>query len=263
MPPEKKSSVQDFFDNLPDEDKQEADILDSGAPKTADDAAKGDKGDDTDDEKGGHKNRKHRRLEAALEREKEARIAAEARANALSENGGTRETRKDIDTRLTRVFGDTDDAKAASQLFQELLDDAAQKGKDEALREMKDSRERERKEQVQFETFIDTQLESIEDEFNVDVTSNAPAAKKARREFLEMVQKLSPKDESGTITGYADFGETWELYQDKRKTAEKPATADRQKDLAARSMERSNGGAPAAKKQATPGFFGWKNDLKL
>lgn len=260
MPPEdKNSAVDDFFKNLPTEDQAVADIFDEGKEVEAPADAATEKVEAENTPENGaesRKNRRHRRLEKQLEDEKAARIAAEARAQALS---GVRNTAKDetIDERLVRLYGA--DNEEAQRLHMELLRDFATKGKEEALREMEERQASKLKEQAEFESLIDTELEAIEDEFDVDVTSDAPAARKARREFLELVQKLSPKDQSGTITAYADFQETWELYQAR---APKPADATRSKELAARTMTKSGTGQPTPK-EPTPGFRGWMKDLHI
>lgn len=252
MPPEdRESAVQDFFDQLPQEDKEAADIF--GAAPEEQEPEK--EQTQQEPEKERRPNRQQRRESKQLQWEREQRIAAEARAKALEEAHQTAKS-ENVDERLLRLYG-AENIEAA-RLHQELLNDARNQGAEEAYRRMQESQEAARKEQEQFESLIDASLEDIEDQYDVDVTSDSPAARKARREFLELVQKLSPKDSAGNITAYADFSETWELYQAKR---EKP-TETRAKEVAARTMEKTAAGQPAPK-APTPGFRGWMKDLQI
>ena len=109
------------------------------------------------------------------------------------------------------------------------------------------------------ENYIDSQLEAIEDAYGVDITSETPQATKRRQEFLGLVEKLSPKGEGGIVTDYADFGTTYELYDETHK---EKIDNSRQKEIASRSMTRS-GSAKSAERTATPGFRGWERDYGL
>lgn len=248
------SAVQDFFENLPHEDKQEADIFGEGTEKP--ETSEKEETQQEPEKAAARPNRRERRYDKQLQWEREQRIAAEARAKAFEEARATAQN-ESVDERLVRLYG-AENVEAA-KLHQELLNDARATAEENAYRRIQAEQEAARKEQENFESFIDEELEGIEDDFNVDVTSDSPAARKARREFLELVQKLSPKDEQGNITAYADFAQTWELYQSKR---EKPADASRAKEIAARTMEKTQTGQPAPK-QPTPGFRGWQRDFNI
>jgi hypothetical protein len=253
---EKKSEVDELFDGLPSEDKKAADIFEAPekeAPK------------EEEKELEPRKNREFRRLEAKYQAERESSIALAERLKVLSETERFRQDLKtdDVPTDWLSIYGGTtpegqEQAKRAWKLQREMLDSVKQEAKEEALREIEEREVETKREQAKYESFIEDQLEAIEDEFNVDVTSDAPSARKARREFLEMVQKFSPKDEDGNISDYADFGATWGQYQATRK---KPDNS-KQKDLADRTMTPSGNGADQEKK-VTPGFRGWMKDLNV
>jgi hypothetical protein len=51
-----------------------------------------------------------------------------------------------------------------------------------------------------------------------------------------MMNKLSPKDENGNITAYADFGAAWDVLQSQK---EKPDNS-RNKEIASRGMAKSS-----------------------
>lgn len=222
-----QNELQDFLKELPNEDKNESNLFGENLEATAEQA----EGTETPAKEEPYKNRRHRRLESQLQTEREENI----RLKALAE--GRNEARQfaqenNVDERLLEMYGNTDEGKKAARLHMELLNDATSKGKDLALQELKEERAREADAQKKYETFIDSELEALEDEHGIDLTSDAPAARKLRREFLEAVQKLSPKDTDGTITNFADFGGVWDSFSEKRA---KPDNSRRQQ-IADRSM---------------------------
>lgn len=242
-----------FFNDLPQEDQQVADIFGEGEQPAAQAGAGATASEQGEEPR---KNRRHRRLETQLAAEKEARIAAEARAKALAEVG-PRAQEENVDERLVRMYGP--EHLEAAKLHMELLRDYGDRAKQEAIKEIEAGQVARASEVQKFEATISGELEGLEDEYDVDLTSDSPAARKARTEFLGLVQKLSPKNEDGSIAAYADFQETWELYQLKAKA---PATNQRAKEVAARSMEGGTTGQPAPK-APTPGFRGWMRDFNV
>lgn len=255
------NEIDKFFGDLPSQDKQVADIFNDKKPEESATEKVVDKNEDGESEP--HKNRRHRRLEEALQRERESNIALNERIKTLAEirEEGTKLNQGDIDARLIQVFGDSDVGKQIARNFSQVLSEETERAKREMLEEIESRQSQVVEEQKQYESFIDEQLEDLEDRHNVDLTSDAPQARKARREFLELVQNLSPKNESGELTDYADFDSTFSVYQ-KTRTEDKSETTNRQKEIAARSMQRSgsagnNGTTPP---QQTPGFRGWMKD---
>lgn len=206
------------------------------------------------------KNRHHRRLEQQLEREREARIAAEARNQAMIEMSAGK-TLNDIDPILTQLYGNEERGKEAALLHQKLLDSYAQRAEEKALEKFQSIQTEREQEVKQFENFIDSEFEEIEDSHNVDLTSNAPAARKARNEMLELLEKISPKDDNGNITEYADMSGVYEMYQLKH-AQEKGGASDRQKEVASRGMVKGDN-SPTPEKKPTPGMRGWETDYGL
>ncbi len=205
------------------------------------------------------KNRRHRRLESQLQEEREARIRAEALLEASSESTRFSRETGEVDPRFLAIYGDKPETHQAWKIQQEMLLDYKEQAKAEALDEIRNQQVVSQQQQREYESFIDSELEEIEDEFNIDVTSDAPAARKARREFLEMVHDASPKDENGEITAYADFPSVWEFYQLKQ-TKDKGSTRNR--EISSRTMARTNGASETAPK-ITPGFDGWRKDYGM
>ena len=249
------NEIDSFFSGLPSEDKKIADVFDTKVPEEG----KVEEVKETEEESDVRKNRRHRRLEEQLQRERESNIALNERLKVLAEVDRTiKETDGAIDPRLIRVFGTTEEAKEVARHFTDILAETKESAREEALQEMESQQKAQVEEQKSYESLIDLELEALEDQHNVDLTSDAPQARKARREFLEMIQSLSPKDEDGTITGYADFGSTFDIYQSKQT---KPDNT-RRKEIASISMEKSSnqGNQPT---RITPGFRGWETDYNI
>ncbi len=267
--PENKNEVDKFFEGLPSEEKQEADIFaepsaEQGQQQQA--PEQGEEGGTAGSSKEANeprKNRRHRRLEQQLQEERTARLIAEARAEGRSEaQRFSQETAADVPVKWLQMYGDTPESRQAWSLQKELFDDHAKKVREDTIKEIETRDAKAKQAEKEFEKFIEDELESIEDEFDIDLTSDAPAAKKARREFLEMVQSLSPKGDDGSITGYADFEQTWRIYDKQRGT--KAPDASRNKEIAARGMQRSGESASVPeKKERTRGFYGWQKDLNI
>ncbi len=191
------------------------------------------------------KNRHIRRVEAKLQAEREYNIAQAERIKVLTEmQQFDKDTEGDPD--IAKIYGtDTPEAREATRILQTSLQRMSKEAEERAVQRFQEIQESGARAQREAESFIDDELEALEESYNVDLTSDAPAARKARREFLQLVQKTSPKDEDGNIKDYADFDQVFDLY---RSSREKP-NASRNKDLAARSMVRS--GASDTTKVAT------------
>ncbi len=133
------------------------------------------------------------------------------------------------------LYGDDDKSQSAWKMQRQREDKLMQQAEERAYNRLRSDVDKEKQEEKQWSEYINEQFESIEDDHKVDLTSNAPSAQKTRKEFLELVQKLSPKDKDGNIESYADFGQTWEIYQSMQS---KPDNSQK-KSLASRSMAKS------------------------
>lgn len=260
MEPKKDSSVDDFFKNLPDEDKETADIFDEKKAVPLEETKKVE--DDIDPEKAPEsvKDRRHRRLEQRLQAERESNLVMAERLKNLSEmDRFAKDNGDEVDPRIAKMFNSDDIGKQNALVLSQVISENRQKAKEEALEEMDRKQVQAVEEQKKYESLIDNELESLEDEYNVDLTSDSPKARKARRELLELVERVSPKDESGEITGYADFGATYDMYR--KSKAEDKVDNSRREEIADRSMKRSSANSEVIPKR-TPGFNGWKQDIE-
>lgn len=136
----------------------------------------------------------------------------------------------------TTLYGDDDKAINAWKIQRQREDKLMQQAEERAYGRLRSDLDREKQEEKQWGEYINDQFEDIEDTHKIDLTSNAPSAQKTRKEFLGLVQKLSPKDKDGNIESYADFGQTWEIYQSMQS---KPDNSQR-KSIASRSMAKSS-----------------------
>jgi hypothetical protein len=253
-----QNSVDEFFSKLPDEDKKEADIFDEKPKETITPA----KVDDVDPEKVPEsiKDRRHRRLEQRLQAERESNIALTTRLQTLSEmDKFAKEHGDEVHPDIAKMFDSSDTGKENALRLSHALKSMKEEAKNEALKEVEERQTNLVKEQQEYENLIDNELESLEDAHNIDLTSDAPKARKTRREFLELVQQISPKDENGDIVSYADFGSTFDLYV-KTQTEEKTDNS-RKQEIASRSMQRS-GQTQGIPQKRSSGFDGWKQDLE-
>lgn len=251
----KPNEVEQFFEGLPEADNKVVDIFEE---PTAEVTATGPIGEA---EPTVRKNREHRRLERKMDEKDEMLKALNERVIELSKPKAP-EASTDMPAEWIALYGTTPESQAAWKMQQSLFNNFKESAKQEALQELQSQRDSEKAEQQKFESFIDTELETLEDTFNVDLTSNAPAARKTRREFLEMVEKLSPKDENGDISGYADFESTFEIYKTTREKEKSSDTINRQKELSSRTMTKPSSPSPAPQ-APTPGFRGWMKDFGI
>ncbi len=180
-------------------------------------------------------NREARRAKKALQEEREANIFLNARVEALTEaQRFARETStENVDENLIRLYGNDEKGQLAAKITQDLLNKTKQDAREEALSAFREEQAQADQEIAKHRSELDEMLEDIEDEYNVDLTSDTPQALKARQGFYAALQKLSPKKD-GIVTDYADPLATWEYVQSQQKPAD-----TRAKDLGSRSMVRS------------------------
>jgi len=252
-----QETVNDFFNNLPKGDKSpEANIF--GAPKETP-VASIPPMEEEDEADESEKNRRHRRLEAKLQAEREANIALTERVKVLSEVDKFSKENPDVDPDIAKMFDASDIGKENALRLSRKLTEIEERAEQRALQRIEQLKESEAAEVEEAGNFIDTQLDSLEDQFGV-AFYGSKKADALRSEFLQFVENISPKDKSGEIKDYADFGSSFEAFQTLH-TKEKPDNS-RQREISNRSMQRSQSGAPAAKVR-TSGWDGWKTDMGI
>ncbi len=208
------------------------------------------------------KNRRERRLIAKIQKEREANIALNERVKTLTEQDRfVKDNSKDVDPDILKLFAQDESGKAGAALLQKKLQEIEERASERAYRQLQEARDADESEQAKAEEFIDNQLESLEEKYNIDLTSNSPRAKKARTEFLEVVERLSPKDTDGSIKDYADFDGAFDIYRTSKKEV---VDNSRNKEVAARSMTRSGTTTPTESKtfKTNNGFQEFANYLR-
>lgn len=204
-----------------------------GAPQGETGATGPTGGDDPEKVEEDLKNRRHRRLEAKLQAEREANIQMAAKLEAITEakkflsDSEPAEYLKSVE----RIYGtDSPEALAATELLKNALLNVKEVAKQEALDTIREERRKEAEALKKEEEKLDQMVEELEDEYGVDLTSSSSV--EMRKGFFKMLEKLSPKDSDGNILNYADHHAVWEEYQSRLKKK----TDNRAKDLSSRSM---------------------------
>lgn len=181
------------------------------------------------------KNRRERRLAEKYQAEREANIAMAARLEAITEAQALRggEETADYLKTVERIYGtESPEAREATELLKASLQSLKEEARREAIEAIREERQVETRAVAEAEQTLDEMVEELEDEFGVDIEGS----KTHLAGFLNLLERMSPKDREGNIIQYADHYAVWEEYQDRLSRA---AAANPAKGLAARSMTHS------------------------
>lgn len=150
---------------------------------------------------------------------------------------------------LTRLIGNNTPEKVSMvKEFKNILEKGTQRAKEEAIAELRAQQQELVQADIEAEQELETAFDSIEETFNVDISSNSPLAKKTRQEFVSFVEKIAPKDRNGDIVDFPDMISAFETYQDMKRSTAQPSRA---KELANRGMARSTETTVAPQKNMT------------
>lgn len=182
------------------------------------------------------KNRRERRLLGQLEDARKEVFMTNARLEAIKEAQSSRQNTEEADylKLVDKIYGNaTPEATEATELLKKALqgvhESARKEALDEAISKVREEREKESKEVQEEEKNLDEMLENLEEDHNADFSNED-----TRRGFLNLLEKLSPKDRDGNILEYADPDTTWEIFTERTQKS-----SSRAKELASRSMTRS------------------------
>lgn len=143
----------------------------------------------------------------------------------------------DITDVLTRIIGDdTPEKRAGVKDLRRVLIEREEKGAQRALEQLQNEKNEERQAEAEAQDELTRGFEEVEENFNVDLTSNTPQVRKERGEFVDFIKRIAPKDENGDVTQFPDLAESYQLFKDTRKPAQNNTRA---KELASRGMARS------------------------
>lgn len=178
------------------------------------------------------RNRQARRLNERLQKEREANIDLNARLQTITESQKLRQGTETAEylKMLEPIYGNSEPGKAeATELLKKAFEGMKESAKKEILEESEKQRQIEAQSQKKDDETLDELLISIEERFGVDLTDDTIA----RKGYLSLLQKLSPKDREGVIIEYADPVSTYEIFESRKEKQNVRA-----KELANRSMTR-------------------------
>lgn len=139
---------------------------------------------------------------------------------------------------FTAIIGnDTPEKKTALASLERALGNVDQRASQKAVDQLKEIRQQELQEDREAEEALEDAFDEIEENYDVDLTSNNIIAKKTRSEFVTYVERIAPKDRYGDIIDYPDMNAAWETFSELRKGNQAPSRA---KELANRGMTRSS-----------------------
>lgn len=145
----------------------------------------------------------------------------------------------DISEVLERIIGnDTPEKVSAVRDFRKALKGMKDEARDEAL-DYFQKREAQAKElERQADDALEEAFDGIEETYGVDLSSNAPQARKTRADFVSFVQRIAPKNANGEVTEYPDLSESFDIFRNLNRTQQAPSNS-KAKDIASRGMSRS------------------------
>lgn len=188
-----------------------------------------DKDDDNDDFK--PRNRRERRLLKKVEEEKNASIFLAGKLEALNEGKRAVSEETDYLKSVEKIYGtETPEAQLATDILKKALVGARDDARNQALAEMQFAEQRRRQEAAAASKELDNIIDDIQD--NHDVT----LSEVQQKGFFQLMYKMSPKDQSGSVIAYADPDAVWEIFSER---IQKKGTDNRAKNLSARSMVQS------------------------
>jgi hypothetical protein len=125
-----------------------------------------------------------------------------------------------------QMYGDSEESRAAwkdnKPLFMKLKEEAVA----ETLKKIQEEKERAEQQVQEVEDMIEGNLQSIEETHGMQFNA------KLRKEFLDKVEKMSPKDKEGNIIALADFNSVYtEFFKGKaqEKTGKDPSVEEKKR----------------------------------
>ena len=138
---------------------------------------------------------------------------------------------------FTGIIGnDTPEKVNALKQLKKSMADVQERAAEKAYARFAEESRAAREEEAQAVEELSEGLERIEENFNVDLSSNSTLAKKTRNDFLDFVERISPKNSDGEVTEYADLEQAFQTFQEMHK----PEKNTQAKEIASRGMSRSS-----------------------
>jgi hypothetical protein len=231
-------------------DDQFADLLDKPKKKEEPQAEKPISEEDEDKPKA----RRYRRMEQRMKEIEDMNIALNERVKVLSEaEKYAQENAGEVDPDLIKVFGTTEDGKQLTSIFQKKFKEVQENAEKSALERIRQEEISAKEEMARESKTIDNAFENIEDKFGVDLSGSNKTSRALRDGFIDFIEAISPKDETGEIIEYADFETSFETYKQLAERNKPREVSERQRELADRSMTHS--GSPVRESPKGPITF--------
>lgn len=166
-----------------------------------------------------------------IEREVAKRIPQYEEREEVDEN-----KYKDVMDAMTVAIGnDTPEKVKALEAYEKALRKIDQESGSRTEKYLSDIQNQERQAEKEAEDELDNAFETIEEQFDVDLTS--PRSQKVRSDFLTFVERIAPKNRDGEIIDYPDMTSAWETFSEIQKSSAQPNKA---KQYASRGIARSS-----------------------
>lgn len=146
-------------------------------------------------------------------------------------------TQQEVDDYYIRLIGNDTPEKVA--MIKESIardEQRLQMAEERAFNRLSQKEQDEVRADQEAEEELGNAFDNIEENYDVDITSNNPVARKTRQEFVSFVERIAPKDRNGDVIDYPDMNSAWETFSEIKKATSTPSRA---KELASRSMARS------------------------
>ena len=144
----------------------------------------------------------------------------------------TKVEEKEVDDYYVRLIGnDTPEKVAMIREAQARDERMLEQAEERAFNRLSRHEQEAIAEEREAEDELGNALESIEENFDVNLTSN----QKLRSEFLTFVERIAPKDKDGDITEFPDMNSAWETFNERRAPQN-----SRAKQLASQGLSRSS-----------------------
>lgn len=154
---------------------------------------------------------------------------------------------------IERIYGtDSPEAQMATELLRKAIVGARDDAETRAYERMIRDREEAQSAVAKAEEQLDTILDEIQDEYNIEFTEAQETA------YFALLQKMSPKDKDGNVTSLADPHAVYEVFSERMQ---KHGSDNRAKQLSARSMTQSGAAKESTYQDDAHARFLRENDL--
>lgn len=136
------------------------------------------------------------------------------------------------------IGNDTEEKRQVLKDMSDYLSSLPEKAKEKFLEEQREAVQAQEREDAAAVEELNTSFEEIEENYDVDLSSNSAQAKKTRSEFVDYIRKIAPKNEDGEVVAFPDLISAFEEFQEKGKRA--LPNNSKAKNLASRGLTRSS-----------------------